>query len=97
MPAERLPETLESAAYYVAAEGIANAVKHAEASSVTIAVEGDHDHVVVEIADDGRGGASLDGSGLRGLRDRVEALDGTLTIVSPTSAGTSVRAELPCA
>lgn len=54
MPAERLPETLESAAYYVAAEGIANAVKHAEASSVTIAVEGDHDHVVVEIADDGR-------------------------------------------
>jgi signal transduction histidine kinase len=96
-PAERLPETLESAAYYVAAEGLANAVKHARASSVTIAVARDHDHVIVEITDDGRGGASLAGSGLRGLRDRVEALDGTLTIVSATSAGTSVRAELPCA
>jgi signal transduction histidine kinase len=96
MPAERLPKTLESAAYYVAAEGLANAVKHAQASSVTIAVERDDGNVIVEITDDGRGGATLDGSGLRGLRDRVEALDGTLTIVSPTSAGTSVRAELPC-
>ena len=97
MPAERLPETLESAAYYVAAEGLANAVKHAKASQVTIAVERDDGRVVVEVADDGRGGATLEGSGLRGLRDRVEALDGIFTIASPGGAGTSVRAELPCA
>jgi signal transduction histidine kinase len=97
MPSERLPEILESAAYYVAAEGLANVVKHAQASSVTIAVARMNGTIVVEVADDGRGGASLDGSGLRGLRDRVEALDGTLTITSPAGAGTSVRAELPCA
>jgi signal transduction histidine kinase len=97
LPDERLPAAVESVAYYVAAEALANVVKHAEASRVTIAVERQDGHVTVLVADDGRGGANLQGSGLRGLRDRVEALDGTLAIDTAAGSGTAIRAELPCA
>jgi signal transduction histidine kinase len=92
----RLPADVEAALYYVVSESVTNAAKHADPSSATVAVSCDEDTVTVEIADDGRGGATLDaGSGLRGLVDRVEALGGELTVSSPRGAGTLVRAELP--
>jgi hypothetical protein len=87
---------VEAAIYYVVSESLTNAAKHAEASSAAVALKCDDGTVTVEIADDGRGGASLAaGSGLRGLADRVEALGGELTVSSPSGAGTLVRAELP--
>jgi signal transduction histidine kinase len=95
----RLPESLEVAAYYVVSESLANIGKHARASSGTIVVTRASRHVVrIEIVDDGIGGADTeDGSGLRGLGDRVEALGGRLMVWSPRGGGTRVRAELPCA
>ena len=97
-PDERLPAEIEAAAYFVACEALANAVKHADASSVTISAAQTNGRLVVEVADDGCGGARVgSGSGLRGLADRVEAYGGQLDIVSPAGAGTRVRAELPCA
>jgi len=97
-PAERLPAPVEAAAYFVASEALANVVKHAHASHVTIAVIREGRQVVVEISDDGVGGAdSVMGGGLLGLRDRVEALDGTLRIESPRGHGTRLHAEIPCA
>jgi PAS domain S-box-containing protein len=96
VPAERLPEPVEVAAYYVASEALANAAKYAEASVATVRMTHTDGLVVVEIADDGRGGATLEGgTGLRGLTDRVEALGGRLAILSPPGQGTTVRAELP--
>ena len=92
----RLPGAVEAAIYYVVAESLTNAAKHGAASSATVSLSCTADEVCVEIADNGRGGASLDaGSGLRGLVDRVEALGGELTVASPHGAGTLVRAELP--
>src|SRR4051794_5818589 len=93
----RPPATVESAAYFVVAEALANAVKHGEARHVTIDVARHGDRLEVPVADDGRGGAEPTGRGLQGLRKRVEALDGTLSITSPDGAGTHVRAQLPCA
>ena len=93
---ERLPEPVEAAAYYVASESLANVVKHARASSARVRASRVDGHAVIEVQDDGRGGAALDGgSGLCGLRDRVETLDGRLVIESPPGRGTLVRAELP--
>jgi signal transduction histidine kinase len=95
--AERLPEPLEVAAYYLVSESLANVGKHAQASSATVAVARTNGHVVVEIVDDGIGGADTErGSGLRGLADRVEALDGRLRVWTPIGHGTRVRAEIPC-
>jgi signal transduction histidine kinase/PAS domain-containing protein len=93
---ERLPEPLEATAYYVVSEALANVVKHAEADSARVyAVHADV-RALVEVADDGVGGADPNGgSGLCGLRDRVEALDGRLVVDSPPGCGTLVRAELP--
>ena len=92
---ERLPEPLEVAVYYVVSEGLANVVKHAQADSARVRVERENGHVTVAVEDDGVGGASLDaGSGLCGLRDRVETLDGRLGSRVPAS-GRSCRAELP--
>jgi signal transduction histidine kinase len=92
----RLPAPVEAAIYYVAAESLTNAVKHADASSARVVLTFEGDDVSVEIADDGSGGASFhSGSGLRGLSDRVEALGGELTVVSPRGGGTLVRADLP--
>jgi signal transduction histidine kinase len=94
----RLPEALEVAAYYLVSESLANMGKHAEASSATVEVTRRATDVVVEIADDGVGGADEDrGSGLRGLADRVEALGGRLRVWSPSGGGTRIRAEMPCA
>jgi signal transduction histidine kinase len=93
---ERLPEPLEIAAYYVVSESLANVVKHADASEVAVRVVQEGGGAVVEIRDDGAGGADPDvGSGLCGLRDRVETLDGAFTIESAPGRGTLVRARLP--
>jgi signal transduction histidine kinase len=94
---DRLPEPVELAAYFVASEALANVAKYAEATAVTVRVWHTGDRAVIEIADDGVGGADeAGGSGLRGLADRVAALDGRLHVVSPAGAGTVVTAELPC-
>lgn len=96
--AERLPGPVEAAAYYVVSEALANATKYAAASAVAVRIRRVNGHAVVEVQDDGVGGADpARGTGLRGLRDRVEALEGTLSILSPAGAGTTVVAELPCA
>jgi PAS domain S-box-containing protein len=92
---ERLPEPVEAAAYYVASEALANVVKHARATSAAVNAASVDGRVVVEVADDGEGGADPDGSGLCGLRDRVETLDGSLAVDSSPGRGTRVLAELP--
>jgi signal transduction histidine kinase len=94
----RMPERLEMAAFYLVSESLANIGKHAHATSATVDVSRTGDRVVIEIADDGIGGADTElGSGLRGLADRVEALEGRLRIWSPNGRGTRLRAEIPCA
>ena len=94
---ERLPQQVELAAYFVASEALANVAKYSHARHATVRMWRADGHATVEIADDGIGGADdTRGSGLRGLADRVEALDGTLRVASPTGAGTVVTAELPC-
>ena len=95
---EALPEQVELAAYFVASEALANVAKYARATVASVTVSCAGGHAVVQIADDGVGGAQVDGgTGLRGLADRVEALDGRLSVTSPPGAGTVVTAELPCA
>jgi signal transduction histidine kinase len=96
-PEERLPENVESAAYFVVSEALANAIKHARASSAKVSVTHANGDVTIEVTDDGVGGADLArGSGLRGLADRVSALDGRLDVDSPPGRGTSVWARIPC-
>jgi PAS domain S-box-containing protein len=93
---DRLPEQVEVAAFYVVAESLTNVAKYAHASSVHVRIEQTNGHVVVEIADDGVGGADAAvGTGLRGLADRVEALDGRFEFESPIGRGTIVRAAIP--
>lgn len=87
---------VEVTVYYVAAEGLANATKHASASKIDVSAVGTDGTVTVEIADDGVGGADPSGHGLTGLSDRVAALGGTLNVESPPNDGTSLRAEIPC-
>jgi signal transduction histidine kinase len=97
LPADRLPSAIEAAAYFVAAEGLANVTKHARASGVRISMRHTDDSLLIDISDDGVGGADpAAGSGLVGLRDRVEALAGTLDIESSPGEGTRLRAEIPC-
>jgi len=92
----RLPESVEVAAYYVVSEGLANAVKHADASVAKIDVEAVEGNVHLEICDDGQGGADpARGSGLIGLKDRVEAQGGTISVVSPPREGTTLSVSLP--
>jgi signal transduction histidine kinase len=94
-PPRRYPEPVEAAAYYVVSEALANVAKYARAS-VSVRVTETGSGIVVEVVDDGVGGADASrGSGLSGLADRVAALDGTLAVESPAGAGTRVRAELP--
>jgi signal transduction histidine kinase len=94
----RLPEPVEVAAYFVVSEALTNVAKYAHASTASVAVRQANGDVVVEIADDGIGGATMGGgSGLRGLADRVEALGGRLRVESPAGEGTRMRAEIPCA
>ncbi|HKH18521.1 MAG TPA: sensor histidine kinase, partial [Solirubrobacteraceae bacterium] len=93
---ERLPGPVESAAYFVVSEALANVAKYAHATHATVAVRRVNGRVTVEVADDGVGGAdAARGSGLRGLADRVGALDGTISLDSPPGRGTRVRAEIP--
>jgi signal transduction histidine kinase len=96
MPRCRLPYPVEAAAYYVVAEALTNVVRYAEASHATVSIERRNGHAIVEVADDGVGGADPSrGSGLQGLADRVAALDGRLEVDSPPGAGTTVRVEFP--
>jgi signal transduction histidine kinase len=95
---EPAPVEVEAAAYFVVSESLANAARHANASRVTVDVAREGDAVVVEVRDDGRGGASVSaGSGLAGLRERVAALDGVLVVDSPAGGPTVVKAVIPCA
>ena len=97
-PAERLPAPIEAAAYFVVAEGLTNAARYANAELVEIEVAIRDQQLVVQVRDDGIGGADTStGSGLRGLADRVAALDGSFTVLSAFGAGTTLRASLPCA
>jgi signal transduction histidine kinase len=93
---QRLAPVVESAAYFVCAEALTNAVKHAPGAAVRIAIRRAGPRLVVDISDDGPGGADPRGNGLGGLRQRVEALDGTLDVDSPEGIGTTIRAVLPC-
>ncbi|BAL88132.1 putative two-component system sensor kinase [Actinoplanes missouriensis 431] len=100
-PEDRYPAAVESAAYFVVAEGLANAAKHAGAGRCTVSLGRSSGRstgtVQVTVTDDGDGGADPAGSGLDGLRRRVEALDGTLTVTSPAGGPTVLHAEFPCA
>ena len=93
---ERPAPAVETAAYFTVAEALANAIKHARAQHVHIRIQRTDGVLVAEIADDGEGGADPSGRGLTGLRQRAEALDGTLRVVSPAGGPTTVRVELPC-
>ncbi len=97
-PDSRLPGAVESAAYFVVAEALTNVARYADAGSATVSVARDDGVVEIEVSDDGVGGADPSaGTGLRGLEDRVAALDGELTLSSPHGGGTTVRARIPCA
>lgn len=95
LPPERLPAQVEAAAYYVVSEALANAAKHSSASIVRVRVAANGAATAVEVVDDGVGGADPQGSGLRGLADRVAALGGILAVASEAGRGTTLRAELP--
>jgi signal transduction histidine kinase len=95
-PGGRLAPAVESAAYFVVAEALTNAVKHSGATRLSVRVHREDDRLAVEVSDNGRGGADPSGNGLTGLRKRVEALDGDLRIASPAGGPTLLRAELPC-
>ena len=93
----RLPDQVESAAYFVASEALTNAAKHSHGKEVRVAASCEGHDLILEVSDDGIGGAGVaGGSGLRGLADRVEALGGRFTLSSPPGRGTSLRAEIPC-
>jgi signal transduction histidine kinase len=94
---ERLPEPVEAAVYYLVAEALANVAKYSSATLVSVNVDRRNGQAVVEVSDDGVGGANpARGSGLRGLADRVEALGGAFVVESPQGKGTRLRAEIPC-
>jgi signal transduction histidine kinase len=95
-PPERFPEAIESTAYFIACEALANIAKYARASNAEISIQRKDGRLLVEITDDGIGGAKQnEGSGLAGLADRVAAVDGTLTVLSPPGHGTTIKADLP--
>ena len=92
-----LPRTVETAAYFVVSECVTNAAKHSGATAVSIRLALHGAVLVVQVEDNGTGGADPSGSGLTGLRSRVGALDGLLHIDSPLGGPTTITAELPCA
>lgn len=95
---ERLTDQVEAAAYFVVAEALTNIAKYAHATAGRVEIRRDGSQLVVDVTDDGRGGASLDaGTGLRGLGDRLSAIDGTLTVISPPGEGTYLQARMPWA
>jgi signal transduction histidine kinase len=93
---KRPAAAVETAAYFTVAEALANAIKHGSAERVDIRIKSEDGVLVTEVVDDGGGGADASGPGLTGLRQRAEALDGTLRVESPEGGPTTVRAELPC-
>jgi signal transduction histidine kinase len=98
IPDARLPEPVETAAYYLIAEAVTNVAKYAQASHVAVSVRPENGHLAVRVSDDGVGGADpASGTGLRGLSDRVEALHGRLLVDSPRGGGTRITAEIPVA
>jgi signal transduction histidine kinase len=98
LPEDRLPEAVELAAYFVVAEGLTNVAKYANATHATVGVARDNGRLVVEVTDDGVGGADPgNGTGLRGLADRIAVLEGRLEIDSERGHGTTLRAQIPCA
>jgi signal transduction histidine kinase len=92
-----LPEPVESAAYFVVSEALTNVVRHSGAERAEVGIRRDNGRLLVEVRDDGAGGADPAGSGLRGLADRVAALDGRLQVDDPAGGGTLVRADIPLA
>ena len=96
VPRDRLSPSVEATAYFTVAEALTNVAKYAEASHATVRIAQVDSELVVEVADDGVGGAdAANGSGLSGLADRVGASDGTLTVSSPPGRGTTIRAVVP--
>ena len=94
----RPPPRVEGAAYFVVSEALTNAAKHSHAGEVRVTASRERDLLIVEVSDDGIGGAAAEaGSGLRGLADRVEVLGGRLIVSSPPGRGTTLRPEIPCA
>jgi signal transduction histidine kinase len=92
-----LPPAVESTAYFVVAEALTNAVKHSEATRISVRLAHRNDVLHVGVRDDGVGGALLNrGAGLRGIADRVDVLEGSITIESPPGGGTDIHAEVPC-
>jgi len=97
-PPERYPDDVEAAVYFVVSEALANAAKHSGAKRVDVSVRRVGTRLLVDVRDDGAGGATpVDGSGLTGMTDRVAVLGGVVKVTSPPGAGTSVQAEIPCA
>jgi signal transduction histidine kinase len=95
--AQRPPRTLEAVAYFVVSEALTNIARHSGATSATVRVTADARSLVVEVSDNGRGGAATGaGTGLTGLTNRVASVDGTLTVTSPVGGPTLLRAEMPC-
>jgi signal transduction histidine kinase len=98
VPDERLAAAVESTVYFVVAEALTNVTRYAHASHAEIEIGRQNGSLVVEVRDDGVGGADPEqGSGLRGLADRVSAVDGRIVVTGAPGAGTVVRAEIPCA
>jgi signal transduction histidine kinase len=95
VPAAHLPSAVEATAYYVTAEALTNVAKYAQAGQAFVHLSVEEGRLQLQIGDDGVGGADPSGTGLRGLRDRVDALDGALEVHSPPGGGTTVRVELP--
>jgi signal transduction histidine kinase len=93
----RLPSGVETAAYFVAAEALANVAKHAQATLVRIRGAVADERLQLEVADDGVGGADVNGAGLRGLVDRVAAVGGTFALTAPSGGGTRIEVTIPCA
>jgi signal transduction histidine kinase len=87
---------VETTVYFLVAEALTNVAKHADCERVAVEVRASDEWLAAEVRDDGVGGADGSGSGLRGLADRVAALDGYLRVDSPTGQGTRITAELPC-
>jgi signal transduction histidine kinase len=96
MTDRRFPPGVEATAYFAIAEALTNAAKHARGSRATVSLEAKDGHLVVDVRDDGVGGADSSGSGLRGLGDRIAAAGGVMEVESPPQGGTHLHLELPC-
>ena len=95
-PERRFAAGIEAAAYFVVAEALTNAARYSEATGVEVRASVENGMLRVVVKDDGRGEADLLGSGVAGIADRVAAVDGSLSVISPAGRGTTVRADIPC-